>query len=162
MSLLSFFVSIARQIQVCVIFEKYFRCDCSQVSRKTIKIYCWINNVALFFNVTGYISIILMVWYDSRRFKSHTYFATYSVVSTGIFLLLTAIITVKQRYIEFKQNLSKTKLLKNAKREALKDTFYYDALLMILLFIAATIFWIVYAMEYFALQGMDIFVDICP
>ena len=154
-TIIAFFVSMCRQIQICVTFEKYLKIY--HTEERIFKKYCWLNNIAVFFNISGYLSIILFVIFDSRRYKIHTVFATYAVFATGGFLLFTLIITFKQRNIEYRANLLKTSLTAHPKWEAFKSTFYIDAILMLLLFIGATIFWIVYAVEYFTLDGMPSF-----
>mmetsp|Transcript_67077 Transcript_67077/g.106657 ORF Transcript_67077/g.106657 Transcript_67077/m.106657 type:complete len:353 (+) Transcript_67077:22-1080(+) len=145
---LSFFVSVCRQIQIAWVFEQF--CAKERITRSEWKAWRALNFVAVCFNVLAHIGIVLLVRFDGFRHPTqHKLFAFSAVVCSGTFIALTSMITFKQRNVEFRENLEYMVEEKRPRIEAFKESSYYaDAMLLLFLFIAGAIGWVVYAVEF--------------
>eukprot|EP01083_Nonionella_stella_P058085 152214_1 len=134
--ILASFVSWCRQVQIAVYFREYAR----YFGAKQAKIYRWLNVIAMVFNVVGYFGILELVSYDAARFGGkdplHGVWAMIAFLSTGTFLLIATIITIKQRQVEYRRNIILEEL---SPCSALLNTFWYDAVLMLLLFMVGSV-----------------------
>eukprot|EP01083_Nonionella_stella_P058086 152216_1 len=133
---LASYVSWCRQIQI----EVYFRYYAMFFGAKEAKKYRWLNVMGMVFNVVGYLGIGELVAYDANRYGGedplHGLWAMVAFLSTGAFLLIATVITIKQRQIEYRRNMI---VKEQTPWVALRNTFWYDAFLMLLLFIAGSV-----------------------
>eukprot|EP01083_Nonionella_stella_P076963 209921_1 len=127
------FVSWIRQAQISIYFKEY----ATFFGARGVRLYRWLNVLAMFFNVIGYLAITQLVTMDSARFVDlHALWAGIAFLCTASFLFLATVVTIKQRHIEYRRN----RLVDGQDAwKACLNTFWYDAILMIILLIAGVV-----------------------
>eukprot|EP01083_Nonionella_stella_P234417 825193_1 len=130
------FVSWCRQIQIAVYFREYGR----YFGVKQAKKYRVLNVIGMLFNLLGYHGIVKLVSMDAARWGGtnpvHGVWAMVAFLSTGTFLLITTIITIKQRHVEYRRNIVLEEMIP---RRAFMSASWYDAVLMVLLFVGGSV-----------------------
>ena len=140
---LACFVSLCRQIQIHVKFIELNEL----ITIENLKNWLLFNKISVGFNIFGYLNVPLLCIVTTRIHSlMHLIFATNVFVFSGLFAYFTAILSWKQRYIEYKRNLIK---YNDDGKLARHNSYFLDAIVLSLIIISSTILMLSYVFAYF-------------